>query len=316
LGQGGAADPVSRRVPWRAALLSLAVAGLGELYSGRPYRAIILNAFALLAGLACLKLLFIPLQPWNIVAPLLMAISAWLFILGDAIRCARRAPREYRLKAYNRWYVYVLLIIVAGMGQHPLKSVIHSQFLRAFKNPTESMSPTLLIGDRFLVDESAYVGITPKIGDIIAFRVPTNPSIVYVKRIVATGGDVMKVRDEKTYTNGRPLNEPFVRAPSQPVPLRDDFPPDINNVSQATLVSDGFDGAWVHDMSSFVHSDGLHVPPGNFFVMGDNRLHSYDSRYWGFVPRADILGKVRAVYFSWDAATRHVRWDRIGEVLR
>ena len=313
--QGAPADPVSRRVPWWAALLSVAVAGLGELYSGRPLRAVILNASVLVAGLSGLKLFFIPSQPWNVITPLLIFLSVWALRIGDAFYCARKAPLDYRLKAYNRWYVYVVLIVLVWAGQHSLQSVIRSQFCQAFKVPVDSMSPTLLKGDQFLVDKRAYLTREPQVGDIVAFRLPTKPSELLVKRIVARGGDTLKVKDEMVFTNGQPLGEPFVQVPAQPVALRDNFPPDPS-VPATTLASDGFNPAWAREIPRFVHSDGLHVPPGDFFVMGDNRVHSYDSRYWGFVPRADILGKARAIYFSWDAATRHVRWDRIGEILR
>lgn len=306
---------MSRRVPWRAALLSVAAAGLGELYSGRPFRAIIVNLLALVAGLIYFKLLFIPRQPWNIVAPLLMLLSLWLFILWDAIHCSRSAPLDYRLKAYNRWYVYGLLIILVWVGHHSLRSFIHSRIAQGFKVSAESMFPTMLKGDHFLLDKRAYLRNAPQVGDLVAFRMPTNPTVIYVKRVVAAGGDTVKVKHDKVFTNGQPLNESFVRPPAHPVTLRDDFPPNPN-VPAATLVSDGFDPAWAREMPRFINSDGLHVPPADFFVLGDNRTDSYDSRYWGFVPRADILGKVSLVYFSWDAATRHVRWGRIGEILR
>ncbi|HET9179743.1 MAG TPA: signal peptidase I [Terriglobia bacterium] len=313
--QGGPTHPVSRRVPWRAALLSVAVAGLGELYSGRPLRALAVNVAALVAGLVYFKSLFIPLQPWNILAPSLIILSAGAYVLGDSVYCARKAPRDYRLRAYNRWYVYVLLIVLFGAGQDSLKSIIHSEFMEGRKVTSESMFPTMLKGDYFLVDKRAYTGRTPQVGDIIAFRLPTNPSVVYAKRIVATGGEILKVKDEKAFTDGKPLDEPFVQPPTQPMPLRDDFPP-YPDFPAARLVSAAFDPKWVQQMPQFIRSDGIHVPPGDFFVMGDNRLHSYDSRHWGFVPQADILGKVSSIYFSWDAVNRHVRWSRIGEVLR
>jgi signal peptidase I len=69
-------------------------------------------------------------------------------------------------------------------------------------------------------------------------------------------------------------------------------------------------------MPKFIHDDGLHVPPNSLFVLGDNRDDSLDSRFWGFVPRADILGKADVIYFSWDAKARRVRWDRIGEIFK
>lgn len=314
LAQGNSANPVSRRVPWRAVLLSVLVPGLGELYSGRPFRAILVGVSALATGLICLKLLFIPLQPWNVVTPLLITLSAWIFILGDAFFCARRAPSDYRENTYNRWYVYLLLVVLVGAGQHSLRSIVQHHFFRFFKITSESMSPTLLPGEGFVVDERAYVSHAPKVNDIVAFRMPLNPSTIYAKRIVATGGDVLRIRDERVFVNGKPLSEPYVQIPAKPVTLRDDFPP-APNVPATKLDSIGFDPRWTGEISRFVRGNSLYVPQGDFFVMGDNRLDSYDSRYWGFVPRDDILGKVRLVYFSWNAATRHVRWARIGKVL-
>ncbi|HEV2245813.1 MAG TPA: signal peptidase I [Terriglobia bacterium] len=285
------------------------------MYSGRPLRAVIVNVLALVAGLIYFKSLFIPLQPWNIVASVLILVSLWLFVLADAIHCARKAPHDYRLKAYNRWYVYGLLIVLVWVGHRSLRSAIHSRFTEGFKVTAGSMSPTMLNGDYFLLDKRAYIWSAPKVGDIVAFRLPSNPSVSFVKRIVATGGDTLTIKDEQVFTNGQNLNEPFVRVPAQLVPLRDDFPPDTS-VPAATLVRDGFDPGWVGEMPNFIHSDGIHIPPGEFFVMGDNRSDSLDSRYWGFVPRADILGKVSVIYFSWDAVSRKVRWSRIGEVLK
>lgn len=310
------AEMVSRRVPWRAALLGVVTAGLGQLYSGRALRAIILHLFSWCIAVILLRAFFIPYQPWNIIAPLAGALLVWLLILGDAMRCARMAAPDYRLKAYNRWYVYLLLFVLAGMEQNALKTLVQDRFEQAFKVSTGSMFPTVAIGDRFLVDKRAYLGGMPQRGDLVTFRYPRDPSELLYKRVIGVGGDVVKIEAKKIYLNGRPLFEPYAQfeTPAS-LPLRDSFPPTPSLLE--TLPADsGIDPDWKLEMPSFIHDDGLHVPPDYVFVLGDNRDNSWDSRYWGFVPRANILGRAGMIYFSWDAKARHVRWARLGEVLK
>jgi len=226
------------------------------------------------------------------------------------------AAPDYRLKAYNRWYVYLLLVVLTGIEQQALKAFVQDRFEQPFKVSTESMFPTVLIGDDILVDKRAYVAEMPRRGDIVSFRYPRNPSKLLYKRVIGVGGDVVKIEVKKVYLNGRPLLEPYAQfeIPTS-LPLRDNFPP-TPSLLETLPAAWGLDPAWKREMPNFIHDDGLHVPPGYVFVMGDNRDNSLDSRYWGFVPRADILGKVGMICFSWDAKARRVRWDRLGEVLK
>jgi signal peptidase I len=182
--------------------------------------------------------------------------------------------------------------------------------------PTGSMESTILIGDHVFLNKLLYgprIPYTPwrlpavrtiHRQDIVAFRYPRNPSIMFVKRVIGVGGDVIRVVDKKVYVNGKLLKEPYARFVSPSVfPLRDNFPPPVSEIA-ALPASWGLDPAWAHEMPAYIHKDGLHVPEGALFVMGDNRDNSLDSRFWGFVPISNVVGEPLFVYWSYDAPTK------------
>ncbi len=179
---------------------------------------------------------------------------------------------------------------------------IRAYFVQAFKIPSGSMIPTLLVGDHILVNKFIYgtelpfsggrvlVLRNPQKGDIIVFKYPEDPSRDFIKRVMAVEGDKIESRNKIVYVNGKPLNEPFIQhtdaavRPGGPDP-RDNFGPYI-------------------------------VPKGKFFMMGDNRDQSYDSRYWGFVDRKDIKGEAMIIYWSWDGKKHWPRFGRMGELVK
>ena len=306
---------VSRRVPWRAALLGIAAAGLGQLYSGRPLRAIVVHLLAASGGLLCITAIFIPSRPWNIIAPIAGLLLMWLLALGDAAWCAKKAAPDYQLKPYNRWYVYLLLIALVALEQEVAKPFFRARFA-GLKNVTGSMLPTLMPGDYVYVNRRAYVDRAPKRGDIVYFRYPPNPSVTFLKRVVAEGGDVLRIEHKRVYLNGQPVPEPHAQFEyASNLPLRDDFPPSASLV-ETLPTSWGIDPAWRQDLPHFTRTDGLHVPQDCVFVLGDNRDNSLDSRFWGLVPRANVLGRAEVIYFSWNAEAHRARWDRLGETLK
>jgi signal peptidase I len=137
--------------------------------------------------------------------------------------------------------------------------------------------------------------------EIVAFRYPRNPSVMFVKRVIGVGGDVVKIENKKVYLNGKPLFEPYTQSQfSTMIPLRDDFPP-TPSLLETLPAAWGLDPTWAREMPGFIRNDGLHVPPGYLFVMGDNRDNSLDSRYWGFVPLDNVVGEPLFVYWSYDA---------------
>jgi signal peptidase I len=173
--------------------------------------------------------------------------------------------------------------------------------VQPFRIPSESMESTLLVGDFLLVDKQAAGtgdpgGLLPAAtihrGDIIVFHDPIDSSMHLVKRIIGVPGDRIRLRGGRVYIDGQALAEPYaVYRPSPPDNFRDNFPrlqsadPDINS-------------AWWIRMRKLIDNGELIIPAGNYFVLGDNRNDSEDSRYWGFVPREDIVGKPLLIYFS------------------
>jgi signal peptidase I len=174
--------------------------------------------------------------------------------------------------------------------------------VQAFQIPSESMENTLLIGDYLLVDKLRYGGggtwnyLMPyrpvHRGDIIVFRYPLNPTQHFVKRVVGVPGDRVRLIDRQVYVNGTSLRENYVVHSSVVHDVfRDEFP-------RLNLPVPGLDGAWWLQMKKLVEDGQLIVPQGSYFVLGDNRDESSDSRYWGFVPRENIIGRPLLIYWS------------------
>ncbi len=182
--------------------------------------------------------------------------------------------------------------------------------VQAFVIPTGSMENSLLIGDHLLVDKLAYSPagslsslILPyaevKRGDIIVFRYPIDLSQTFVKRVVGVPGDRLRVANKILFLNGAAVEEPYVEHKTSYIDAyRDNFPSPPN-----TQI---FDPA-LDMLENHVEDGEVVVPPGSYFAMGDNRDHSLDSRYWGFVPRENIIGKPLIVYWSYDAPTERLQ---------
>lgn len=183
--------------------------------------------------------------------------------------------------------------------------------LQAFKIPTGSMENTLLIGDHLLVNKFVFAydsGFSSPVipyreirrDDIIVFKFPgsgdqSEPGEHFVKRVIGLPGDRIRISHRQVFVNGRPVSEPFVHHSYQDQ-LRpgDDFPPpDAEYLPSATT-------AWSAEMGNYIQNGELLVPPGEYFAMGDNREQSWDSRFWGFVPRGLISGRPLLVYWSFE----------------
>jgi signal peptidase I len=203
-------------------------------------------------------------------------------------------PREaiaVRKKSVLREYTEAILVAVL------LALLIRTFVVQAFKIPSGSMIPTLLVGDHILVNKFVYRFRDPVRGDVIVFKYPVDESRDFIKRIIALGGEDLYIRDQKIYVNCRP---PEPRC--QPVP--DPW------------------GKWEERFgSASSETTSVQVPAGSYFVMGDNRNNSQDSRYWGFVKGDKIKGKAFLIYWSWDGERddrplwERVRWSRLGKLI-
>jgi signal peptidase I len=170
-----------------------------------------------------------------------------------------------------------------------------------FRIPSASMEPTLLVGDFLLVNKQVGPEAAPHLyppmsvihrGDLIVFHFPVDASLHLVKRVIGLPGEHVRLHDGRAYIDGRPLSEPYaVFRPSEPDSYRDEFP-------RLVSADPGVDSRWWIQMHSLVSNGELTVPPDSYFVLGDNRNDSEDSRYWGFVPRDAIVGKPFLIYFS------------------
>ncbi|MBI3597963.1 MAG: signal peptidase I [Nitrospirae bacterium] len=184
-----------------------------------------------------------------------------------------------------------------------LALVIRTFVIQAFKIPSGSMLQTLQIGDHILVNKFIY-GVrlpftditlipvqTPKRRDIIVFRFPEDESKDFIKRVIGIPGDIVEIKEKVLYVNGQPqrdetyINKQDAEEIPHIVSTRDNFGP-------------------------------ITVPKDSYFVMGDNRDHSLDSRFWGFVHNSKIKGEAIIIYWSWDSEATWVRFNRIGKILR
>ena len=193
------------------------------------------------------------------------------------------------------------------MGTVVIAIFVITFIVQAFQIPSESMENTLLVGDYLLVNKLCYGGqglgdhFMPyqKIarGDIIVFHYPVDPQQHFVKRVIGVPGDHLRMVNKKVLINGKELDEPYVRFLVPPYNVfRDNFP-------RLDIAARGMGGDWWLQMKKLVVDDQLIIPEGHYFVMGDNRDDSEDSRYWGFVPRENIIGRPLVIYWSvrdWD----------------
>jgi signal peptidase I len=196
------------------------------------------------------------------------------------------------------WTVTVLLLLFGT-----------TTLVQAFVIPTGSMEDNLLVGDHLLVDKLAYAPHGPiskyllpyqeiKRGDIVVFRYPVDIKQTFVKRVIGVPGDRVRLENKQVILNGKRIPEPYkVHKTDFVDSYRDNFPS-----TPYLPVSEGA----VEMLEKNVKAGDIIVPPNAYFVMGDNRDNSLDSRYWGFVPRSNIIGKPLIIYWSYDTSTERL----------
>jgi len=212
-----------------------------------------------------------------------------------------KAGRESLIVEYAKAFFPVILVVF----------LLRSFLMEPFRIPSGSMLPTLKIGDFILVNKFAY-GVRlpianikivetgePKRGDVMVFRFPNDPSVNFIKRVIGLPGDEIEYRNKTLYINGKEMprkssneNYQIFEAGSRFVTTQQ-FDENLDGVVHKVLLD---------PTRSQANLKFQKVPEGHYFVMGDNRDYSNDSRYWGFVPEKNVVGKAILVWFSWDVA--------------
>lgn len=269
-----------------AVLLSFIVPGLGQLYAGQLKRGVLCYAlFVMWLFTFMAMVVTLPFGRHSILLFYTGSFIARVIAAIDAALTARKQAMPYQPKSYNKWYVYVGAIVIL--------SVINPTYLIPFfiagavRIPTGSMQDTVLPGDHVLINKMAYnvsMPITnhvlinlnkPKRGDIVVFRYPENPSTMYMHRVIALPGDKVEVKGKELYINDKLIPEPYAKFDTT-LPFAENYGPKV-------------------------------IPDNQFFVMGDNRNNSADSRHWGFVPLENLIGKARGIYLSENINTGEMR---------
>ena len=220
-----------------------------------------------------------------------------------------RIKREPTLVEYARSFFPVILLVL----------ILRSFLMEPFRIPSGSMMPTLLVGDFIMVNKFSYglrlpvshhklldIG-EPERGDVAVFRYPKDPSIDYIKRVVGLPGDVIGYANKQLYINGEP-------APQELLYTYEGVGAGFN------MTGNHFVSEQIGELNHHILVDPnkpsqmgeLTVPEGQYFVLGDNRDNSNESRFWGFVPEENLVGKAVMIWMSWDQG---VGWQRIGTMI-
>ena len=228
--------------------------------------------------------------------------------MSDEANYTKSTGREY-------FESLVITVILALFGT--------TFIIQAFKIPTPSMEDNLLVGDHLLVNKFAFGtpgAVIDRIlpfkdverGNIIVFRYPGDLTKHYVKRVVGLPGERLKIVDKQVFINGEPIEEPYKIHRSPPGayadPFRDYFPPRPHPGRRYSGVNQ--DPYWYEE---YLRETEILIPEGRYFAMGDNRDDSADSRYWGFVPREDIVGKALVIYWSYETDSAEYRRTGVGD---
>jgi len=274
---------MDKKNPVIASLLSLLTPGLGQIYNGELQRGLILQGFNQFVGV-CLYIItpFIVAKPviilYLIFFIVIVTLSIHIYSIINAYRTAKY-NEVVPMKVYNNWYIYVAFLLcfwTIGILVNGFST------WKSYKIPASSMEPTLRIGDHILVSKIAYSKQRqPKRGDVVVFVFPEDKSKDFIKRVIGLPGDTVAISDRQIIVNGITLKEDYVIYTS----VKD------NNV--------------IRKMDNVPEKM---VPEGKYYVLGDNRDKSYDSRFWGFVDNDALIGKAMFIYYARD-------WNRITEEI-
>ena len=242
----------------------------------------------------------------------ILALVTGIIALIDFLWWAKKRElhqKPGRIIEYSRSFFPVFLLVL----------LLRSFLFEPFRIPSGSLAPTLLVGDFIAVNKFAY-GLRlpiiekkilairqPKVGEIAVFRWPPNPGYDFIKRVIGVPGDTISYHNKKLKINGKEMPQTFIgyitdESSGQPVA---EYSENLNGIEHHIYIrpeirADDFD---------------IIVPAGYYFMMGDNRDNSADSRFWGFVADSYLRGKAVLVWMSWNSNTYSIRWTKIGKII-
>jgi signal peptidase I len=285
------AGEAPRAPRWLAILVSvLAGPGTGLLVLGRRR----LAALWMGGGMALFLLSAFQLASWLTMAAM---VAGFLTLVGGIVATcvSSRGPSRSSLRTWG-------LVVSLVLGANLVASVMKALVCEAFQIPNISMVPTLLAGDQIFVKKWRH---TPERGDVIVFRFPPDPSVDYIKRVIALPGETVSMRGGQLLVDDRPFARRELDATCDPGP------------AACRVAEETFDGrSYLIGHHPRLRSDfgPVKVPPQHYFVMGDSRDNSNDSRVWGTVPEENVKGVATVVWYSQDS--RGIRVGRIGTPIR
>jgi signal peptidase I len=285
---------IRRRSSAWAGILSFITVGLGHIYVGRIAKGLVLFGVSFFCSALGAFALFPFGTAVRLTCLVLLGVSAavWVYAIIDARRLARSAPADYRLKDYNRWYIYVLLVslqIPVGIG---FGMYVRAGIVAAFQIASSGMAPTIRRGERVLANKLAYQSAPVRRGDIVVLINPNNRGEKNIKRVVGLPGDRVEVRAGEVVLNGRRIDTPF------PTTQGSGAGADSENRLTESL------GGRTYPIAVPPASPGgsasmpeIIILNGHCLVLNDDRADVYDSRRYGLVPLRDIIGRIDYIYW-------------------
>jgi signal peptidase I len=275
--------------------------GLGHLYAGAPLRGVgaVAALFVVVIPAVVLARVLLDFSETSVIIGVVVAIALFLLVPLDGALTARRR-RGHPPTRWNRVWIYVAYAVLYSVLSGPLiKWELDHFWFRTFKIPSGAMMDTLLIGDMVIADMRKSKLFPLRRGQIIVFRHPEKLDVAYIKRAIGLPGETVELRDGFLYVDGRRVDEPYVQPDFRQQDPHRNFGP-------------------------------LVVQQDHYFVLGDHRNQSSDSRFWGQVPQALVEGRARSIWWSYDEGSAEglsawaanlfriitrVRWERLGRSL-
>jgi signal peptidase I len=279
---------LKHRSKWVAAILSiLTPSGLAQLYNVQPKK----GAFFFASYWAIILVTLFTGVALSFYAMCVLVFASILLIIASLVDSIRSAGQPMQLKAFNRWYVYLLFYMVMIFSYASVKNIA---VVESFKIPSAAMYPTIIIGDRIMVDKRETTRRELQRGDLIVFLYPADKNKSFFKRVIGFPGDRVRTEGTDLYLNGKKLAHVLVKSENE------------ETVFSELLGNHYYEVSYL-PYRSFVDQEYV-VPDGHLFMMGDNRDNSVDSREYGFVPMSDVTGRAAYIYWS-------TNFKRIGQSL-